>query len=136
MNINEYNMMSNVIEEEEYKERVTAVFEDVARKLSKTLGPYGATSILEKNGDVMFSKDGWQVLKKIQYMDPIQNTLLDLLVKISAQVNIKVGDGTTTSIVAANQLLKKQKEEERYSLNTIKKMELFLKLLLKKLETV
>ena len=110
MKSNEYNMMSNVIEEEEYKERVTAVFEDVARKLSRTLGPNGATSILEKNGDVMFSKDGWQVLNKIQYMDPIQNTLLDLLVKISAQVNIKVGDGTTTSIVAANQLLKVMNE--------------------------
>lgn len=110
MKANEYNMMSNVIEEEEYKERVTAVFEDVARKLSRTLGPNGATSILEKNGDVMFSKDGWQVLNKIQYMDPIQNTLLDLLVKISAQVNIKVGDGTTTSIVAANQLLKVMNE--------------------------
>ena len=110
MKSNEYNMISNVIEEEEYKERVTAVFEDVARKLSRTLGPNGATSILEKNGDVMFSKDGWQVLNKIQYMDPIQNTLLDLLVKISAQVNIKVGDGTTTSIVAANQLLKVMNE--------------------------
>ena len=110
MKKNEYNMLSNVIEEEEYKERVTAVFEDVATKLSRTLGPYGATSILEKNGDVMFSKDGWQVLKKFQYMDPIQNTLLDLLVKISAQVNIKVGDGTTTSIVAANQLLKVMNE--------------------------
>lgn len=115
MKKNEYNMMSNVIEEEEYRERVTAVFEDVARKLSRTLGPYGATTTLEKNGDVTFSKDGWQVLKKIQYMDPIQNTLLDLLVKISAQVNIKVGDGTTTSIVASNQLLKVMNEFNQIS---------------------
>lgn len=100
------NMMNNVIDEEEYRERINLLFEDVSRILSKTLGPYGATSVLDKVGDVMLSKDGWQVLKKLAYMDEVQNTLLGLLVKIAHQVVMRVGDGSTTSVVGANQLLK------------------------------
>ena len=100
------NMNNNVITEEEYRLRINLLFEDVSNTLSKTLGPYGATSVLDKVGDVMLSKDGWQVLKKLAYMDEVQNTLLGLIVKIAHQVVMRVGDGSTTSVVGANQLLK------------------------------
>ena len=106
MKITDINMNNNVISEEEYKKRLNLLFDDVANILSKTLGPFGATSVLDKVGDVMLSKDGWQVLKKLAYMDEVQNTLLGLLVKIAHQVVMRVGDGSTTSIVGANQLLK------------------------------
>ena len=99
------NMNNNVITEEEYRERIHLLFDDVSNTLSKTLGPYGATSVLDKVGDVMLSKDGWQVLKKLAYMDEVQNTLLGLIVKIAHQVVMRVGDGSTTSVVGANQLL-------------------------------
>ena len=115
MKITDVNMMNNVISEEEYKRRLNLLFEDVASILSKTLGPFGATSVLDKVGDVMLSKDGWQVLKKLAYMDEVQNTLLGLLVKIAHQVVMRVGDGSTTSIVGANQLLK---QIERIADNT------------------
>ena len=115
MKITDVNMMNNVISEEEYKRRLNLLFEDVAGILSKTLGPFGATSVLDKVGDVMLSKDGWQVLKKLAYMDEVQNTLLGLLVKIAHQVVMRVGDGSTTSIVGANQLLK---QIERIADNT------------------
>ena len=106
MDKSKLNLTNNVIDEEEYKLRINVLFEDVSNKLSKTLGPYGATTVLDKVGDVMLSKDGWQVLKKLAYMDEVQNTLLGLLVKIAHQVVMRVGDGSTTSIVGANQLLK------------------------------
>lgn len=105
MKSNEINMINNVIDEEEYKLRLKLLFDDVSKRLSKTLGPFGATSVLDKVGDVILSKDGWQVLKKFAYMDEVQNTLLGLLIKIAHQVVMKVGDGSTTSIVGANQLL-------------------------------
>ena len=106
MDKSKINMNNNVITEEEYRLRIQLLFEDVAGILSKTLGPYGATSVLDKVGDVMLSKDGWQVLKKLAYMDEVQNTLLGLIVKIAHQVVMRVGDGSTTSVVGANQLLK------------------------------
>ena len=106
MDKSKINMNNNVITEEEYRLRINLLFEDVSNTLSKTLGPYGATSVLDKVGDVMLSKDGWQVLKKLAYMDEVQNTLLGLIVKIAHQVVMRVGDGSTTSVVGANQLLK------------------------------
>ena len=105
MDKSKINMNNNVITEEEYRLRINLLFEDVSNTLSKTLGPYGATSVLDKVGDVMLSKDGWQVLKKLAYMDEVQNTLLGLIVKIAHQVVMRVGDGSTTSVVGANQLL-------------------------------
>ena len=110
MDNSKINMTNNVINEEEYKLRINLLFEDVSNTLSKTLGPYGATSVLDKVGDVMLSKDGWQVLKKLAYMDEVQNTLLGLIVKIAHQVVMRVGDGSTTSVVGANQLLKQMDE--------------------------
>ena len=106
MDKSKINMTNNVVTEEEYRLRINLLFDDVSNTLSKTLGPYGATSVLDKVGDVMLSKDGWQVLKKLAYMDEIQNTLLGLIVKIAHQVVMRVGDGSTTSVVGANQLLK------------------------------
>lgn len=96
----------NVISENEFKKRVRKVFEMVADCLSNTLGPYGSTTILEKFGDVHITKDGWQLLKKISFQDPTNANILQLLINISAQVVIKVGDGSTSSIIAADELLK------------------------------
>lgn len=103
--MNDFNIRSNVISEEEFRRRVEFVFRDVAKALSRTLGPFGKTSMLEKGGDMHITKDGWQVLKRYAYEDPILSNILSLLVKIASQVVVRVGDGTTTSIVSANQLL-------------------------------
>lgn len=100
------NMCNNVISNEDYKKRVEAVFDDVANILKNTLGPYGGETIIEKGGDVAFSKDGHQVLKRVSYEDPTQSTILALLFKIASQVNVKAGDGTTTASVGAYQLYK------------------------------
>lgn len=112
----------NVVSEEEFKERVSKVFENVANSLSKTLGPYGATTIIEKYGDMHITKDGWQVLKNIKFNNMIDNNILNLLVRISAQVVIRVGDGSTSSIVAANAILKEIQNHD--SLKSLRSKEL------------
>lgn len=111
----DFNIRSNVVSEEEFRRRVEFVFRDVAKSLSRTLGPYGKTSMLEKGGDMHITKDGWQVLKRFAYEDPILSNILSLLVKIASQVVIKVGDGTTTSVVSANQLLEHVSSVEKMS---------------------
>lgn len=97
---------TNVISETEFKGRVENVFDTVSKILSKTLGPYGSTTIIEKYGEMHITKDGWQVLKNIRFDNMVENNILMLLLRISAQVVIKVGDGSTSSIVAADYLLK------------------------------
>lgn len=96
----------NVVPEADFKTKVETVFGLVSDALGKTLGPYGATTILEQYGEMHITKDGWQVLKRITFDDTVYNNILDLLVNISAQVVIKVGDGSTSSIMAANEILK------------------------------
>jgi chaperonin GroEL len=96
----------NVIEEADFKNRVRGVFEQVSNALSKTLGPYGSTTIIEQFGEMHITKDGWQVLKNINFDEAIDRNIMQLLLNISAQVVIKVGDGSTSSIIAANSILK------------------------------
>jgi chaperonin GroEL len=96
----------NVIDENTFRERTRQVFEQVSDTLTNTLGPYGATTIIEKFGEMHITKDGWSILKKISFEDSIDQNILQLLINISAQVVIKVGDGSTSSIVAANSILK------------------------------
>lgn len=102
----------NVLTEEDFKQRACQVFEKVAQCLSKTFGPYGSTTILETNSQMHLTKDGWNVLKQIRFDDPIANNILDLLVNICAQVVIKVGDGSTSSMIASDKLIKRIEADE------------------------
>ena len=102
----------NVIEEKEFKRKIDSVFSQVSNALTKTLGPYGSTTIIEKYGECHITKDGWSVIKNIRFNDTVSNNIMMLLLRISAQVVIKVGDGSTTSIVAANSILKEMKAHE------------------------
>lgn len=100
---------SNVISDKEFKERTNRVFEFVSECLSKTLGPFGSTTILEQYGEMHITKDGFQVLKQLRFDNTIDNNILNLLFRISSQLVVKVGDGSTSSIVAADELLKQLK---------------------------
>lgn len=97
---------SNIISEKDFKDRVMAIFKLVADAVSKTLGPFGKTTIIEQFGEMHVTKDGWTVLKGITFEDNTDNNILYLLTKIASQVVVKVGDGSTSSIVAADEVLK------------------------------
>ena len=96
---------SNIISEKDFKGRVEAIFKLVADAVSKTLGPFGKTTIIEQFGEMHVTKDGWTVLKGITFEDNTDNNILYLLTKIASQVVVKVGDGSTSSIVAADEVL-------------------------------
>lgn len=96
----------NIVSDKEFKERVAQVFKCVADSVSKTLGPFGYNTIIEQYGEMHVTKDGWTVLKNINFDENIDNNILYLLTKIASQVVIKVGDGSTSSIVAADNIMK------------------------------
>lgn len=95
----------NVVPEDKFKTSIREVFCKVSDALRHTFGPYGSTTIIEQYGEICFTKDGWMVLKNIKFDNPVSNNILMLLLRISAQVVIKVGDGSTSSIIAANSIL-------------------------------
>ena len=96
----------NVIPEDEFKVLIQDVFHTVASILEKTLGPYGATTLIEEFGTNHLTKDGWQLLKNISPENPTDRAILKLLKTIAHQVVLKVGDGSTSSIVASDEMLK------------------------------
>ena len=96
----------NVIPRDEFRDLVRGVFNNAAYILQNTLGPFGATTFIEEYGTNHVTKDGWQLLKYINPENPTDRAILKLLKSIAHQVVVKVGDGSTTSIVASAELLR------------------------------
>lgn len=107
----------NVLNEQEFKDRYMYVFNNVAKILAKTFGPYGAPSIIKDTMGTTMTKDGWNVLKRIQFNDMILNTILESLVSICSPVVTSSGDGSTTCIIAADALLDEYMMYKENSLN-------------------
>jgi chaperonin GroEL len=95
----------NVLSDVEFKQRMRNVFHQVSGYLTNTFGPYGSTTIIEKLGSFHITKDGWSVLKNLRFAHPVDNTALQIIQDIAARVVVKVGDGSTSAIVAANAIL-------------------------------
>lgn len=96
----------NVIDEDEFKERLAAIFRSISKALSKTFGPYGTQTMIEKSNEMHLTKDGFTVLTNIQLSNKMADNLLGTIRNICYKVVINVGDGTTSSIVAADELYK------------------------------
>ena len=96
----------NVIDENTFKESITDIFNMLADIVGKTLGPYGGITWIEEMGAYHPTKDGFTVLKNIRFNNRKNNTILNFINSISHQMVMKVGDGSTTAIIAAHEFLK------------------------------
>lgn len=96
----------NIIPDEEYKQILLVISELAADMVKKTLGPYAHTTLLDDGTFTYATKDGYTTLKMLQFNDPIYNILFKLIREISFNIVSKVGDGTTTALVAANYFIK------------------------------
>lgn len=98
-------MNINLIDGEEYRNTLLAISSVASDILVKTLGPFASTTTIDDGASTYSTKDGWNVLNRLQFGDPVQETLFKFLQKISFTLNSRVGDGTTTAIIAANQFI-------------------------------
>ena len=79
----------------------------VAEALKTTLGPRGMDKMLiEPMGDVSVTSDGANIVDKMD----IQHPAAKILVEAAKNQDKEVGDGTTTIVVLAGELLKKAEE--------------------------
>lgn len=77
----------------------------ITSAVSATLGPSGATVMIEQAyGDPKITKDGVTVAKALELEDPFENQAAKALRSIAS--NMSEGDGTTSSIVFSHALLK------------------------------
>lgn len=102
----EDELKCNIISEEDTKEIINKVLNILSTSISKSLGPYGSTTIIRDiyNLDHKITKDGYSIASKISFKGNIANTILDLVQKISRTLVQEIGDGSTSCIVVANEL--------------------------------
>lgn len=92
---------TNIISDKEYLDTIMTIADTASDMVVKTLGPYGKTTIIDDGSFTYPTKDGWSVLKRLRFNDPIFNTLYGVLKQVSFDLVNKVGDGTTSSFIGA-----------------------------------
>jgi len=79
----------------------------VAETVRTTLGPQGMDKmIVDSLGDVIITNDGATILKEMN----IEHPTAKMIVEVAKTQENEVGDGTTTSVVLAGELLKQAEE--------------------------
>jgi len=79
----------------------------VADVVKATLGPRGMDKMLvDTLGDVTITNDGHEILKEID----VQHPAAKMIVEVAETQDKEVGDGTTTAVVLAGELLKNAEE--------------------------
>jgi thermosome len=79
----------------------------IADAIRSTLGPRGMDKMLvDSMGDVVITNDGVTILKEID----VEHPAAKMLVEVAKTQDAECGDGTTTSVVLAGELLKKAEE--------------------------
>ncbi len=79
----------------------------VADAVRTTLGPKGMDKMLvDSLGDIVITNDGVTILQEME----IEHPAAKMMVEVAKTQNEEVGDGTTTSVILAGELLKKAEE--------------------------
>mmetsp|Transcript_42347 Transcript_42347/g.99398 ORF Transcript_42347/g.99398 Transcript_42347/m.99398 type:complete len:577 (-) Transcript_42347:1791-3521(-) len=79
----------------------------VANAVKVTLGPKGRNVVLERSyGAPEIVNDGVTIARDIELADPQQNVGVKLLVEVASKTDLKAGDGTTTSTVLAQAMVR------------------------------
>src|SRR5512139_3689474 len=79
----------------------------IGEVLRTTLGPRGMDKMLvDSLGDITITNDGAAILKEID----VEHPAAKMMVEIAKTQDDMVGDGTTTAVVLASELLKKAEE--------------------------
>ncbi|MDN3507504.1 MAG: chaperonin GroEL [Simkaniaceae bacterium] len=78
----------------------------LAKAVKVTLGPKGRNVVIKKEyGSPLSTKDGVTVAKEIALKDPFENMGVQLVKEASSKTNDVAGDGTTTAIVLAEEIV-------------------------------
>lgn len=104
---------SNVLYDYQFKAYVRETLEAIKDALVKSLGYYGSTTVLEdpfmKDN---ITKDGYTILSNIKFNNSISNNILNIIKDISGDLVRTVGDGSTSSVVAAECLFNELNNNE------------------------
>jgi chaperonin GroEL len=89
------------------REKMLRGVDTLAHAVRVTLGPKGRNVVLDKSfGAPRITKDGVTVAKDIELADKFENMGAQMLREVASKTNDLAGDGTTTSIVLAQAIVR------------------------------
>ena len=93
---------------EEARNKIIAGVNTLANAVKVTLGPKGRNVLIEKAyGAPQITKDGVTVAKEIELKDKLENLGAAMIKEVANKTSDLAGDGTTTSTVLAQAIVKK-----------------------------
>lgn len=130
-------IVKNLSFKKEAKDKLISGIDKLAEAVASTLGASGRTVVLEDDfGNPHVTKDGVTVANYVNLEDPVENLGVTMLKQASRNTASKAGDGTTTSTVLAQSIIKNyfKLEGDNYSFRDVKNgMDKFAKLAVKNL---
>lgn len=101
-----HNIKSNLLNSEDFKNRVYTICNEIANIVSSSMGPFGRSTVIQTIDNVYTTKDGWNIMNQLNFKNPTDNSIAKMIINVAQSVVLKVGDGTTSSVVVANELNK------------------------------
>jgi len=103
-----FNYMAKQIETGvDARKKVKVGIDKVADTVKATLGPKGRNVILDRGfGSPTITNDGVSIAKEIELEDKFENIGAQLMKEVASKTNDAAGDGTTTSTVVAQALVR------------------------------
>ncbi|HEY9855548.1 MAG TPA: chaperonin GroEL, partial [Stenomitos sp.] len=100
-------MAKQILFDEQARRALERGVNAVADAVKVTLGPKGRNVVLEKKfGAPQIVNDGVTIAKEIELEDPVENTGAQLVREVASKTNDVAGDGTTTSTVLAQAMIR------------------------------
>jgi chaperonin GroEL len=100
-------MAKQIIFDEQARRSLERGVNAVADTVKITLGPKGRNVVLEKKfGAPQIINDGVTIAKEIELEDPIENVGAQLVKEVASKTNDVAGDGTTTSAILAQAMVR------------------------------
>jgi len=104
--------MANILFGADTQNKLLAGVNKLANAVSSTLGPAGQNVILYQRGaPPVVTKDGVSVARVVQVEDDFEQAGIDVVRQASMETEKASGDGTTTTVVIARDLLKEAQKQ-------------------------
>lgn len=97
-------VVNNVMPTSDFKSKVKLISSMIADAVKGSMGPYGRSTVIQTVDNVYTTKDGWNIMNNLNFKDITNNSIAKMIINVAQSVVLKVGDGTTSSIVVANEM--------------------------------
>lgn len=103
--------VTNIIEEQDVKSTIVSTFKELSELLKAHCGPFSKYAIisdpLQAEAEPIFTKDGINIVRAIEYASPIQEFVKKNLAYIGSRIETAASDGTTSAMIITAEVLTK-----------------------------